>query len=173
MAEKKMSLGQAIDAIVEALEALEPNTRQTAIAAACTHLNIKLTESQVRPTASVTNIPTPEAITPPVGTSRTQVDIRTLKEEKAPKSAVQMACVVAFYLQELAPLDERKQTVNTNDLDKYFKQAKFPLPKALSQLLPDARVAGYFDSAAAKGEYSLNAVGYNLVAHNLPPKQNK
>jgi len=102
-----------------------------------------------------------------------QMDIRTFKEQKVPTSASQMACVVAYYLQELAPDKERKDTVNIKDLEKYFKQAKFRLPKTIKQLLPDSRASGYFESAAGKGEYSLNAVGYNLVAHNLPKENFK
>lgn len=167
-----MSLGAAIDAIIEALESLEPSTRQTAITAACTHLNIHFSEKETKITLPGEN-PIVQTINTQVVTSQKQIDIRGFKEEKAPKSAIQMACVVAFYLQELAPASERKQTVTAEDMAKYFKQAKYPLPKVIGQLLPDTRVAGYFDSAPGKGEYSLNAVGYNLVAHNLPPKSNK
>ena len=78
-----------------------------------------------------------------------------------------MACLVGFYLQELAPEGERKETITTPDLEKYFKQAGFRLPADIGQILKDAKAAGYFD-APARGEYKLNAVGYNLVAHNMP-----
>jgi hypothetical protein len=162
MSEKKISLGQAIDKIIEALEALDPATRQTAIDAACTHLGIK---EGIKPIGADPEVKTQKT---DVQSSYKQIDIRTFKEQKSPKTAVQMACVVAYYLQELAPEKDRKKTVNTNDLTTYFKQAGFKLPKAIQQLLPDARVAGYFESATGKGEYALNAVGYNLVAHNLP-----
>jgi hypothetical protein len=37
----------------------------------------------------------------------------------------------------------------------------------MAQVLIDAKASGYFESAS-RGEYKLNAVGYNLVAHNLP-----
>ncbi len=80
-----------------------------------------------------------------------------------------MACLVAFYLKELAPDGERKDTISSADLDKYFKQAQFKLPERIAQVLPDAKASGYFDSAA-RGEYKLNAVGYNLIAHSLPAK---
>jgi hypothetical protein len=172
MADKKISLGQAIDTIVGALEQLDVPARQTAITAACTHLNIKFTENEPKNTPPEDN-PNVHGTKKPITTTQLQTDIRALKEEKSPKSAIQMACVVAYYLQELAPENERKEAINTDDLDKYFKQAKFPLPKVISQLLPDAKGAGYFDSTSQKGNYILNAVGYNLVAHNLPPKSSK
>lgn len=167
-----MSLGQAIDAIIEALEPLDPTTRQTAINAACAQLNIQVSERETSKAPLPGDLHGSQTDSTNA-TSSKQIDIRSLKEEKSPKTAAQMACIVAYYLQELAPANERKQTINADDLDKYFKQAKYPLPKAISQLLPDARVAGYFESAPGKGEYSLNAVGYNLVAHNLPSKSNK
>ena len=78
-----------------------------------------------------------------------------------------MACVVAYYLQAVAPITERKQEISTPDLEKYFKQAGYPLPKKLGQVLIDAKAAGYFD-ATDRGAYKLNAVGYNLVVHSLP-----
>jgi len=168
ISEIKLTIGQAIDKIIEALESLDETTRQTAINAACTHLNLTNVSQSIQPKL------TPEQInlqTLPHAHAHIQsklVDIRTFKEQKDPKSAIQMACLVAYYLQELAPMNEKKNTVTAADLSTYFKQANFKLPKVITQVLPDARVAGYFESAPGKGEYSLNAVGYNLVAHNLP-----
>ena len=80
-----------------------------------------------------------------------------------------MACLVAHYLQELAAKGERKDTVGTADLAKYFKAAKFKLP-VIKYTLGNAKNAGYFDSVGG-GEYKLNAVGYNLVVHTLPRKK--
>lgn len=173
MSQTKLSLGQAIDQIVGALESLDGDARKTAIEAACTHLKLSLghvlqaPEPRDRPaqaTASVTAATGRAAalVAPPA-----QTDIRSFKNLKNPKSAREMACVVAFYLQELAPDGERKDTISTADLEKYFKQAQFKLPEKIKQVLTDAKGAGYFDSSA-RGAYKLNAVGYNLVAHKLP-----
>lgn len=167
MTEKKMTLGQAIDQIVDALNSLKPETRLTAVEAACAHLDLKIGDvrggSQARSASLSTQTPslltTP---TPPI------TDIRTLRSQKQPKSARQMACVVAYYLRELAPESERSETVSAKELDKYYKQANFKLPKKIGQILPDAKAAGYFEAAPGIGKYVLNAVGYNLVAHNLP-----
>lgn len=78
-----------------------------------------------------------------------------------------MACIVAYYLQNIVPAEERKESIAAEDVDKYFRQASYPLPKAKRQLLINAKSSGYFDSAG-RGAYKLNAVGYNLVAHSLP-----
>jgi hypothetical protein len=105
-----------------------------------------------------------QAVAPP---SEHQYDIRTLREEKAPKSANEMAALVAYYLSELAPHGERRETIGTAEITKYFKQAKYPLPKVPRATLSNARAAGYFDHVSG-GQYKLNPVGYNLVAHGLP-----
>ena len=78
-----------------------------------------------------------------------------------------MACVVGYYLAELADKSERKEAITKTDLEKYFKQAGYPLPETIKQVLPDSKRSGYFDSAS-RGSYNLNAVGHNLVAHKLP-----
>ena len=175
MTEQKQTLGQAIDQIIGALEPLEAEARATVVATVCSHLRIPVASASQRPLeptpqrdvvpatpvfpGSITEAPTPRATT----------DIRSFRTEKKPRSAREMACVVAFYLKELAPEGERKDNISTADLDKYFKQAQFKLPQRMAQILVDCKSSGYFDSSG-RGEYKLNAVGYNLVAHNLPPK---
>lgn len=42
MSDTKLTLGQAIDQIISALEALDQDARNTAISAACAHLNLKM-----------------------------------------------------------------------------------------------------------------------------------
>ena len=78
-----------------------------------------------------------------------------------------MAALVAHYLAELAPLEDRKDTIDTSDVTNYSKQAGYPLPQRPKQTLPNARAAGYFDLAGS-GKYRLNPVGHNLVVHGLP-----
>jgi hypothetical protein len=168
-----MTLGQSIDKIIEALEAIDPDSRHAALSAACVHLKITPTlpkatsiQPQIPTQSSENQTPSPISNTPIAGVA----DIRSLKESKQPKGAKQMACLVAYYLQELATSTERKESVGTADLEKYFKQAGFPLPKKLEQVLVDCKRAGYCDSSG-RGLYKLTPVGYNLVAHNLPSTQ--
>ena len=95
------------------------------------------------------------------------MDIRAFREQKQPKTDIQMAAVVAYYLAELAPQEERKVGITAEDLRVYFKQANHPLPKEPKFALWNGKAAGYFNSDG-QGNYALNAVGHNLVAHNLP-----
>lgn len=159
---KTKSLGQAVDEIIGALDGLDAKDQQIAIQVACARFSLKeITTPTAAPTnSSQTPLPSSMAASPPI-------DICSLKERKSPSSAREMACIVAYYLQNLAPENERKEAIAKADLDKYFKQAGYPLPKAMDQLLKDAKGAGYFDSAA-HGSYKLNPVGYNLVVHGLP-----
>jgi hypothetical protein len=106
------------------------------------------------------------AIVPGLPTQKAS-DIRSLTSEKAPRSANEMAALVAYYLSEAAPEGERKDKLNTEDIKKYFKQANFKLPSRPEMALVNAKNAGYFESVGG-GHYQLNPVGYNLVVHNLP-----
>lgn len=110
-----------------------------------------------------------EAISSP----RSQIDIQALKEEKKPANAIQMAVLVAYYLKELAPEHERKESLGTADTTKYFNQARFPLPTGKSGVkdtLGNARRSGYFESAGT-GQYRLTPVGHNLAAYKMPTKR--
>lgn len=96
-------------------------------------------------------------------------DIRSLKEQKQPETAIQMAVLVAYYLQEVVSSEEKKDSIGVDDIQKYFKQAGFALPKIPVSALKNAKAAGYLESAD-RGTYKLNPVGYNLIAHGLPSK---
>lgn len=154
------TLGQAIDQIIHALSQLDEKSRTTAIRAACEHLKIKPPEGLDAPERK-------SGDGPGGAPSAAARDIKELREQKNPSSANEMAAVVAFYLSEIATGDERRSDVDLEDMVKYFKQAKFPLPKKPQFLLTNTKNAGYFDSSE-RGKFKLNPVGYNLVAHNLP-----
>jgi hypothetical protein len=167
--ENKKSLGQSIDELIVALKDLDENSRIIAIKAVVEHLNIPIMrdDKQLKSLQSIdlNNIDTlRQQFTPPQGAT---LDIQSLKEIKQPANSIEMACVVAFYLSNHAPENEKTDSITKIEIEKYFKQAKFPLPKVIQQVLVDAKSSGYFDSAE-RGKYKLNPVGYNLVAHKLP-----
>jgi hypothetical protein len=168
MPEEELTLGQAIDLVEKALAPFDGPDQQTILVAVCSHLKIAAPPAltPVAPTGAPLGMM--RSVVPPPSELE-GIDIKTLKNRKQPSSAIQMACVVAYYLAELAPETERKKTVTVGDLERYFKQASFPLNQKMEQLLVDGKRAGYFDPTA-RGEYSLNRVGHNLVAHQLPRK---
>lgn len=173
-AEKK-SIGSAIDEIITALSDLDEATRAIAVKAACEHLsiNIGITNAAVSSTQAVqpaTPAASHDQPPPSIKITSAVKDIRSLRDEKKPSNGMEMACLVTYYLENYAPEGESSPDINKKDLEKYFKQAGFPLPKAISQTLVDAKAAGYMDSGSTRGRYKLNPVGHNLVAHSLPRK---
>lgn len=113
--------------------------------------SLESTSASQRVTASLTPLP----------------DIRSLTAEKQPRSAIEMVALVAYYLSEVAPESERSETINSRHVRKYFKMARFPLPRSPEYTLPNAAGAGYLERVS-QGEYRLNPVGYNLIVHGLP-----
>ncbi len=95
------------------------------------------------------------------------IHLRDLKDEKKPKSAIEMAVLVAYYLSHIAPQSERKEAISRKDIETYFKIGGYKLPSRPEFTLGNARNAGYLDSVG-RGQYRLNPVGYNLVVHSLP-----
>ena len=104
---------------------------------------------------------------PPSDQTPDLTHIKQLKEQKKPRSANEMAALVAYFLAEMVPVNERRRSVNAKDIETHYKIAGFPLPDHVQMTLPNAKAAGYFD-AAGEGEYRLNAVGHNLVVHSMP-----
>jgi hypothetical protein len=151
----------AISSILNALEGLDGESIQRILDYVFGRLSIT-TPRLMKTVATVASQPIPSD---PSHVRRTS--IRDLREEKEPDSSNQMAALVGYYLSELAEDPERKDAINTADIEKYFKQAGFKLPKSPPSTLPNAAAAGYFD-AEGSGLYRLNAVGYNLVVHGLP-----
>jgi hypothetical protein len=94
-------------------------------------------------------------------------DIRSLKQAKNPKSANEMAALVAYYVSESATGSERKAEIDKKDIERYFKSGGFKLTSKAGQTLVNARHAGYLDPGSDAGHYKLNPVGYNLVVHRL------
>ncbi len=153
---------KAIQSIIEALEPLDAEARKRVAEYISRRLELSFTSF---------SIPEHSKTLDQIRRDSTleSVDIRSLREQKKPSSANEMSALVGFYLAEFAPIDERKSTIESADLERYFKQAGYPLPKAISQTLINATQAGYFD-ATGGGRYRLNPVGYNLVVHGLPSK---
>jgi hypothetical protein len=157
---------QAIQDVIEALESLDPDARTRVLAYVFQRLDLSLPNVTNRaPPIAAPISPSAGGETPTPGSTIT--DIRTLKAAKQPKSDNQMAALVAYYLRELAPTADRKQAISHEDIEKYFKQAGYPLPKRIIMTLNNAKSAGYFDSAGS-GLFNLNPVGHNLVVHGMP-----
>jgi len=154
---------EAMAAIVRALQPLDEEARSRALDYATRRLGLR-PAAQEAPSPAIGHAPGQEL---PRSTGSAVHDIRSLTEQKQPKSASEMAALVGYYLANLAPESDRQTEISAADITKYFRDANFPLPESPSMTLVHARNAGYFDTAA-RGAYRLNPVGHNLVAHRLP-----
>jgi hypothetical protein len=152
----------ALTNVVRALQGLSAEGQRRVVESALVFLGTKTT-----PIVEAGDL----LVSPQAGPSEPRsgglTDIRSLKEQKNPGSANEMAALVAYYLAEVAQGSEKKPAIDISDVEKYFKQANFRLPRHPKMTLVNARNAGYFD-AVGSGQYKLNPVGYNLVAHSLP-----
>lgn len=109
----------------------------------------------------------PLAPAPPEPADDEFTDIRSLKERKRPGNAVEMAVLVAYYLSELAPENERREAIGTDEITRYFQQAGYRAKGQPRVILHRTKNAGYMDSAQ-RGQYRLNPVGLNLAKQGLP-----
>ncbi len=161
---------EAIKNIVNSLEALDSNAKERVLFYVLKRLG--MTESLLTkemPFSEEKNEIRSTVESLEISTEKTINDIRSLKENKKPKSAIEMAVLVAYYLTEMAPKNERKNTIKSEDITKYFKQAGFQLPTGNPvYALRNAKNSGYLDFTGKTGTYKLNPVGYNLVAFKLP-----
>ena len=157
---------KAIETITNILQQLDKTAQQRVLQYSMQHLGLQVEQANLAP-------PTLQANGGAQVEQTTQhlqqqvVDIRSLRDQKQPSSDNEMAAIVAYYLCELAPEENRKDTIATKDIKKYFNQAGHELPLRPDLTLPNAKSAGYFESAG-HGKYKLNPVGYNLVAYGLP-----
>ncbi len=153
----------AIEKVTNALEPLDQKSRDLVIEFVFRKLGIQASGTGSPAPPHIPQVPpTPATIQQP------QVqDIRTFKKQKNPRNNLEMAALVAFYLQHLAPQDEKQATIGKREIEQYFNQANFPLPGRSNQTLIDAKKAGYLDFVK-RGRYKLNPVGHNLIAHSLP-----
>jgi hypothetical protein len=156
---------QALETVLSALAPLDEGTRGRVLSYVQQRFGVATAE---QPAAGRSPGARPESAPSEEPAGREEVsDIRTLKDRKQPKSAVEMAVLVAYYLSEVAKPDERKSTIGTADITKYFKQGDYPLPSQPRVILHRAKNAGYLDPSD-RAQYKLNPVGHNLVAHSLP-----
>jgi len=155
---------EAISSIINLLKPLNAIARSRVLEYVLKRLEMEALHS-APPSA-----PEPSSI-PQRGTTVIVSDIRTLTAEKQPRSAIEMVALIAYYLSEIAPEGERSETINSNLVRKYFKMARFPMPRSPEYTLPNAAGAGYLEKVS-RGEYRLNPVGYNLIVHGLPRSSN-
>ena len=163
---------KAISTLMDVLTPLDKEAREHALDFVMKRLGI----SQSAPAAPVAPRPAfvpPETPVVPPAPNQPGQDIRSFAAAKEPRTMNEKVAVMAYYLAQVAPAEERRDFITPEDIKPYFIQADFELPTATgSMTLTNAKNAGYLN-ALERGQYKLNPVGHNLVAHKLPSKDGK
>lgn len=160
----------AITALLKALDPLKSEQRVRVVSFVVQKLNIQARELKPNDSSGEPASELSAALGTNLGATRQQTtvsDIRSLREEKKPRTAMEMAALVAFYLEHVAPKVERRDYITADDVAPYFNQANFEQPAAPAMTLVHAKNAGYLNQLG-NGQYKLNPVGYNLVAYKMP-----
>jgi len=156
---------QAITKVMDALSPLDTEAREHVLEFVLKRMSINVGKSAV-----ATPPATPGYAPPPPPPATIGMDIRTFAGEKGPKTLNEKVAVMAFFLANLAPPEERRDFITSEDIKPYFTQANFELPTGPANMtLTNAKNAGYLN-ALERGQYKLNSVGHNLVAHKLPKR---
>lgn len=157
---------QAITKVMDALSPLDAEAREHVLEFVLKRMNINMGKPAAPPAI-------PGYYTPPSAAfiaAPAEMDIRTFAAEKSPKTLNEKVALMAFFLANLAPPEERRDFITSDDIKPYFTQANFELPTGPANMtLTNAKNAGYLN-ALERGQYKLNSVGHNLVAHKLPKK---
>jgi len=95
---------------------------------------------------------------------------RELFAQKRPSTMTEAAVVATYYLTEIAPGDDRLESIDKQGLEEVFRLAGRRLPSRSDQLLVDTYKAGFLNRVGT-GKYALNNVGHNLVVHTLGSEQ--
>ena len=95
-------------------------------------------------------------------------DIKSFVNEKNPGSDNQFAAVVAYYYQFEAPEEEKKEAINSEDLQEACRKASRTRLASPLNTLNNAHKGGLLDRAGERGAFKVNSVGENLVAMTLP-----
>jgi hypothetical protein len=149
------------------LERLQPAARDRVLDYLVARFQLQRVAARTTSIA-VANPAQPNSVASAATDDQAPMDIRSFRELKQPASGQEMAAILAFYLSEHVREDERRAGISPSDVEKYFKQAGFPLPARSRSVLFNAKTAGYLEEAPTRGEYKLSPVGYNLVKYRLP-----
>lgn len=154
----------AVRTIVGALEGFDAKDKQRILRWAQEKLGL----AQPAPPSSSSTAPSaPPPAIPPAPFPGQGSDIKSFVEKKSPSSDTQFAATVAYYYRFEAPVQLRKESITSEDLQEACRQVgrdRLPRP---AQTLVNAHAQGLLDRGE-RGAYSINTVGENLVAMALP-----
>ncbi|MGH9506767.1 MAG: hypothetical protein ACRD13_07585, partial [Terriglobales bacterium] len=119
----------AVKAIVEAVKDLAPRDQQRVFRWAAEKLGLPASRGEVDEPAAEADGPASSVLPQPEGSPQNAGDLRAFVAAKAPKSDVQIAVTVAYFLQFLAPGGDRRDAISAADLRDGCRKARVKQPK--------------------------------------------
>lgn len=154
-------------AIFDQLKDLPPERQQRVLRWVAEGLGISNAAPAGVPASAGTS-PNPAAsFAPPPPSPGAGTDIKTFIAAKAPKSDNQFAAAVAYFYRFEALPAARRDSITGEQLQEAARLAGRKRLSEPRKTLNNAKAAGYLDGTA-RGEFSINSVGENLVAMALP-----
>ena len=157
---------EAVRAVAEALDGFDANAQERILRWARERIGL----STSLPPAAPASLPSLQQPPNPPGTA-TQAssgkDLKSFVDDKKPKRDVQFAATVAYFHRFEAPPTERKNEIDSKDLQNACRLAGRKRLKLPGQTLRNAVNLGLLDKSG-RGTFTLNSVGENLVAMTLP-----
>ena len=172
MTQPKLDDLEAVRAVVDALKDFPPEDQQRIFRWSAEKLGLAPLASPSSPPPALRPHGVPASNTSPHQPHHPDpaaaADIRSFIDAKKPRNDVQFAAAVAYYHRFEAPLTEKKEAINKDDLQEAARKASRERFSNPIVTLTNAHKLGLLDRTGEKGYFSINSVGENLVAMTLP-----
>lgn len=174
---KKRDNLEAARTVRDTLEGFERSEQEQILRWAAESLGITTNSTVQEPRLVHPSAPSPAPQPPPTPTTPTLPkgvkDVAAFVSEKNPQTDIQLATTIVYYYRFEAPEPDRRDDMNAEELRDALRKAGRPgqLKKPL-KTLGNAHDSGFLDRGA-RGRFSINTVGENLVGMTLPTNAGK
>lgn len=158
----------AAEEIKGVLEGRDRAEQERIVRWVCESLDLSVAKSSHRSHPHELANPSPAASIELREHATTGQDIRSWINSKQSMSDNQFVAAVAYFYRFVAPVESRKESITSDELQEACRQAGRPVFKVPSKPINNAIGQGYVDRAGT-GMYRLNAVGENLISMTLSP----
>lgn len=152
---------EAVRVLITTLENFGAEEQDRIIRWACEKLGIAVPESK---SAGGADKKTKDPLNPPPA----KTDIKSFVTDKKPRSDTQFAAAVAYFYEFEAPIEERKDAINSEILQDACRKVGRSRLADPNKTLNNAMAGGMMDRGTERGHFKINSIGENLVAMVLP-----
>jgi len=170
---KKRDNLEAARMVRDALNGFTPEEQERILRWAAESLDIRAISPGTPKPTGLPHLPAHTPLVQPVPSKPTlpnTANVKTFVDEKNPQTDIQLATTIAYFYRFEAPEAERKDEIDAPFLRDACRLAGRPGKLAKpAKTLNNAHAKGLLDRGA-RGKFSINSVGENLVGMTLPMK---